>query len=69
MNNARPFWLVWNESGHAPTFKHDSEESARREAERLARNNPGQQFHVLQVVGTCQHKAVEWHEYEYEPPF
>lgn len=41
------FWLVWNIDGGAPTRKHDSEQSAITEAERLARLNHGQHFAVL----------------------
>lgn len=62
------FWLVWNEVGGAPTLKHPTPQSARHEAERLARANPGQAFHVLIVVGTARYHAVNWHEYgEYLP--
>lgn len=45
------FWVVWNETGNQ-TFKHDCEESARKEAERLTILNGGF-FHVLELVGTC----------------
>lgn len=44
------FWMVWNPQGRAPTFKHQSAESASREAERLARLMPGTEFHVLMSV-------------------
>lgn len=44
------FWLVWNIDGGAPTHKHDSEQSAITEAERLARLNPGVQFAVLEAT-------------------
>lgn len=44
------FWLVWNVGGGAPTHKHDTEQSAIYEAERLARANPGQQFAVLEAI-------------------
>lgn len=44
------FWMVWNPQGHSPTVKHESEESAAREAERLARSNRGQSFYVLEAV-------------------
>lgn len=46
----RPFWFVWNPAGHAPTYKHFNEGEAIREAERLAKQNPGQDFIVLQSV-------------------
>lgn len=45
-----PFWFVWNPGGRNPAFRHRSEESAVDEAERLARNNPGETFVVLESV-------------------
>jgi hypothetical protein len=58
------FWMVWNEGNRQPTFKHKTEESARKEAERLARNCPGEVFHVLKVIATCQKVDVQWTEIE-----
>ena len=63
------FWLVWNERGHAPTFKHGSPESAMREAERLAVLQPGDEFHVLQVIKTACYAKVQWQEYGEFVPF
>lgn len=65
------FWLIWNERGHAPTCKHQTRPSAVAEAERLARMNPGQSFHVLQLAGTCRKVDVEWSNVSdpFEPPF
>ncbi len=65
------FWLIWNERGHAPTVRHETKAGAKAEAERLARMNPGQQFHVMELVGTCRRVDVEWiYEIDpYEPPF
>lgn len=60
MEDAKEFWLVWNERGHAPTYKHDTLVSAKAEAERLARNNPGHSFHVLSLYGTCAKNDVLW---------
>lgn len=42
-----PYWLVWREGGGAPTYRHPDEHSARREAERLSKLNPGERFVVL----------------------
>lgn len=57
-----PFWLVWCVGGGNPTYKHRSEQSARTEAERLARNT-GKAFAVLQCVGMCERpENVEWLE-------
>lgn len=55
-----PFWMVWNPQGCAPTYKHVTVESAKAEAERLAKNNPGQRFHVLMLQGTCSYNTVNW---------
>ena len=55
-----PFWMIWNEGGNAPRVKHRSEQEARLEAERLARCNSGQVFHVLVVVDSCRKSDVEW---------
>ena len=54
------FWMVWNEGSRCPGVKHFTEQSARQEAERLARNNPGRRFHVLVVVASCRNVDVEW---------
>jgi hypothetical protein len=43
--------MVWNQYGNAPTHKHDSRESADREAGRLAALHPGREFVVLKAVG------------------
>lgn len=48
------FYMVWCEAwrypgNHVPRYKHDSEESATREAERLAQMNPGVPFFVCTV--------------------
>ena len=54
------FWMVWNEGGNTPRMKHYNEQAARNEAERLARLNPGQIFHVLVLVDSCRKTDVEW---------
>lgn len=64
------FFLVWNERGNQPMFKHDSFESAHREARRLAAQQPGDEFHVLMSVGTARTVNVEWQEHDTsEVPF
>lgn len=47
------FWLVWCVQGGAPTHKHLNHGSACDEAERLARNNPGKRFEVMERVSSC----------------
>jgi hypothetical protein len=53
-------WYVWCPESGPPTHRHGSERDAIREAERLARNNPGHRFMVLQLVGTAQRVDVEF---------
>ncbi len=48
------FYLVWNEQGDCPTFKHLSFTSAQQEAKRLAKLNQGQKFHVLESISTLE---------------
>lgn len=62
--NHEIFYLVWRENGGTPTFKHSTSQSAKREAERLARQSPGSKFHVLACLGTVQTNDVLWTEAE-----
>lgn len=62
---APPFWLVWNRHGRKPVFEHENYLSARAEAERLARANPGSAFYVLAPAcrgGFDRHNLV-WSHY------
>lgn len=62
MNEDKPFWLVWNQSaGYPPRFCHETRISAEKEAERLARLNPGQEYVVLEAVSKVQCRdPVQW---------
>ena len=60
MNDFQVFWMVWCEDGFAPTVRHNAEQSARQEAERLARKSPGQRFCVLQLIAACEKVDVVW---------
>lgn len=62
----RPFWLVWNPQGREPQRQHDTEESANREAERLARANRGARFIVLRPVREVVVDDVQRIEYDTE---
>lgn len=64
------FWMVWNERGNAPTYKHTTVDSAECEASRLARTFGGT-FHVLRVVGRVTRSDVvqEWDNGEAPIPF
>lgn len=63
------FWLVWNPRGHAPTVRHDSEESAVTEATRLARTNPGYEFFVLRAEAKYLKADVQCVRLEPDMPF
>jgi hypothetical protein len=56
------FWMVWREFGGTPTYKHPNEDSARREAERLARMTPGVRFYILREADSVVMPLppVEW---------
>lgn len=43
-----PFWLVWRD-GTVPIVKHPNEQGAKDEAERLAKQNPDNDFYVLKA--------------------
>lgn len=66
MNRKKPFWLVWNPQGREPQVRHDDEESATREAERLARKNRGERFIVLRPVREVVVDDVQRFEYDLE---
>lgn len=55
------FYIVWNPDGpHAPRKKHCSASIAEGEAERLALENPGQTFFVMQATMSARtSKPVE----------
>lgn len=60
MNNNR--WYVWIMSGapgcatfvDCPKVAHATIEAAKNEAERLARQNPGKRFAVVELCGTVE---------------
>lgn len=55
---SKEFWCVWREFSVRPIVKHDSERSARLEAERLAKNHPDTPFYVLKAVGVATNRTV-----------
>ena len=55
--NAPFFWIVWCEGGGNPTVKHADYDRAKREAQRLARANPGRRFVVLAAAIAFDHSA------------
>ena len=56
------FWMVMGQGD--PVCRHASETSAREEAERLARLNPGQEFTVLQSVASVVKSDMRWELHE-----
>ncbi len=54
MKMINTFYLVWNELNGTPTYKHKTLLSAEKEAKRLAKNNPGEKFHVLTSNSTFE---------------
>lgn len=53
-------WIVWRVDGYPPTVQHPDYGTAKREAQRLARANPGQTFMVcVGVVSFIKTDLVE----------
>lgn len=53
------FWMVYGEGQGAPTYKHDNEQDAAAEAQRLALRYPGCAFYVLKGVARALAAAPE----------
>jgi len=65
-------WIVWNPAGRNPQARHDTYRSAAAEAARLARENPGNEFYVMQahrVVCLVSPLKVEDFDTEIDIPF
>lgn len=58
------FWMVYVNGtvSHAPIHKHCTEQAAKTEAERLAKENAGIQVYVLESKGCCIKHDVDWLE-------
>ena len=52
-------FYVFRKNGGAPSRVHATEDSARNEAERLSKQNPGAVFQVLEIVAECKTKPAE----------
>jgi hypothetical protein len=48
------WWSVWMLNGARPKRRHGSKEAATREAERLAGNNPGHVYLVIECVAVAR---------------
>lgn len=65
----RTFWIVWSPTGSSPPrCRHADEPSARAEATRLAKLNPGAEFFVLAAIGKAQKVDVAWSAASTEVP-
>ena len=51
------FYMLWTKTGHLPRFRHGTREGAMAEAIRLATENPGKKFIVLQAVEKVHFEA------------
>lgn len=60
----KPFWMVYGEGQRPPAFKHATFESARLEAERLARLLPGVRFYVLSAIARALKADVDFQPIE-----
>lgn len=56
--NKGKFWMVLGYG--TPTVRHHSKQSAKTEAERLARINPGESFVVLESLATVVKSDLMW---------
>lgn len=60
-NETGVFWMVLGRG--TPTYRHDSFDSAKNEAERLARLSPGCEFFVLRAIGKVVKEELKWEYY------
>lgn len=51
MAGPQKFWMVFNSSARGPKQRHNSEQKAREEADRLAAQHPGAKCYVLEAIG------------------
>lgn len=67
-SNLQCFWMVYGADQRAPTVRHTSEAVAIAEAQRLARNNPGIEFFVLESVARAIKADVAFDRIERPDP-
>ncbi len=56
----KKFWMVLGEHSSSCSYRHPSEESAKAEAERLARVNKGEAFIVLAATDAVRVTDTRW---------
>lgn len=54
-------YCVFNPQGRAPFFPHHTKSSAETEAKRLAKNNPGYRFYVMESIGVAEKIDVAYY--------
>ncbi len=54
MKSQKPYWVVWSFINCPPTVKHDTQQAAIAEAQRLARHHHGVEFVVLEAIAAYQ---------------
>lgn len=59
MEQSDKFWMVYGEGQGAPTVRHESYETAKREAERLSRSVTGTRFFVMMPVSVSRRVDVD----------
>lgn len=62
-----PFWLVWCPDGRSPVYQHQTYESARAEAARLAELCPNKIFYVLCPAARCVKNNLRWEFFVNDP--
>lgn len=62
----KAYFVVWNPSSGYTRFKHESEQAAEREAQRLAREHKGQEFVVLATRSVSKSSDVTTERFEPE---
>ena len=58
-NEMKPFWMVYGIGQGGPTVRHETEDKAQREADRLARANPGVTFVLLEATKAVRRRDLE----------
>ena len=64
----KAFFMVWNSAGWPPRYRHDTEVSARLEADRLAVANGGR-YYVLQAIAFVEKNETRVVELKQDMPF
>ncbi|HEU4986888.1 MAG TPA: hypothetical protein VFT89_07465 [Rhizobiaceae bacterium] len=57
------FWMIYGMGQRPPTIRHESFESARSEAQRLARMVPGVRFFILETVAAAEKVDVQFTDF------